>query len=54
MMSIGLHPRLIGLATRISALREFIDHARKKGKVWFCRRIDIAKWWNTHRHEFKP
>ena len=54
MMSIGLHPRLIGQATRISALREFIEYAMRKEKVWFCRRIDIAKWWNAHHHEFKP
>jgi allantoinase len=54
MMSIGLHPRLIGQATRISALREFIEYALRKEKVWFCRRIDIAKWWHAHHHEFKP
>ena len=54
MMSIGLHPRLIGQATRISALREFIDYAHQKGEVWFCKRIDIAHWWNAHHHEFKP
>ena len=52
MMSIGLHPRLIGQASRIYALREFLGHAGKKGKVWFARRIDIAKWWNDHRAEF--
>jgi peptidoglycan/xylan/chitin deacetylase (PgdA/CDA1 family) len=52
MMSIGLHPRLIGQASRIHALREFLEHAGKKGKVWFARRIDIASWWNEHRAEF--
>jgi peptidoglycan/xylan/chitin deacetylase (PgdA/CDA1 family) len=52
MMSIGLHPRLIGQASRIHALREFLEHAGKKGKVWFARRIDIANWWNEHRAEF--
>ena len=31
MMSIGLHPRLIGQASRIHALREFLGHAGKKG-----------------------
>ena len=49
MMSIGLHPRLIGQASRIHALREFIEHALKKGDVWFTRRIDIANWWNEHQ-----
>lgn len=53
MMSIGLHPRLIGQATRISALREFIEHAVGKGQVWFAKRIDIANWWNAHHHEWR-
>jgi peptidoglycan/xylan/chitin deacetylase (PgdA/CDA1 family) len=52
MMSIGLHPRLVGQASRIHALREFLEHAQKKGKVWFARRIDIANWWNEHQAEF--
>jgi len=53
MMSIGLHPRLIGQASRTHALREFIDYALKKGGVWFCRRIDIARWWLDHHAKFK-
>lgn len=52
MMSIGLHPRLIGQASRLHALREFIEHTHSKGKVWFARRIDIANWWNEHQAEF--
>jgi peptidoglycan/xylan/chitin deacetylase (PgdA/CDA1 family) len=52
MMSLGLHPRLIGQASRIHALREFIEHAQSKGKVWFARRIDIANWWHEHHVEF--
>ena len=32
MMSLGLHPRLIGQASRIHALREFIEYAKKKGQ----------------------
>jgi len=43
MMSIGLHPRLIGQASRIHALRAFIEYSLGKGRVWFCRRIDIAR-----------
>jgi peptidoglycan/xylan/chitin deacetylase (PgdA/CDA1 family) len=54
MMSIGLHPRLIGQASRIDALRAFFDHALGKGKVLFTKRIDIAQWWNAHSDEFKP
>lgn len=54
MMSLGLHPRLIGQAARIDALREFLDYALGKGGVWFAKRIEIAKWWNQHSDSFKP
>lgn len=53
MMSIGLHPRLVGQASRIHALREFIEHVLAKGSVWVTRRIDIANWWNAHHNEFE-
>jgi peptidoglycan/xylan/chitin deacetylase (PgdA/CDA1 family) len=53
MMSIGLHPRLIGQAGRVSALREIIEHGRDKGSVWFARRNDIAHWWLDHHGEFE-
>lgn len=53
MMSIGLHPRLIGQAGRISALRDIIDHGLNKGDVWFARRNDIARWWLEHHQEFE-
>ena len=52
MMSIGLHPRLIGQAGRTSALREIIEHALNLKGVWFARRIDIANWWLQHHKEF--
>jgi allantoinase len=52
MMSIGLHPRIIGWAARMSALKEFIEYANAKGDVWFARRIDIARYWNEHHEEF--
>ncbi len=52
MMSIGLHSRLVGQASRIHAFREFIEHAEKKGKVWWARRIDIGNWWHAHHAEF--
>ena len=49
MLSIGLHCRLIGRPGRIQALRRFIEYARAHEKVWFARRIDIAKHWQaTH------
>jgi peptidoglycan/xylan/chitin deacetylase (PgdA/CDA1 family) len=52
MMSIGLHPRWIGQAGRASALRDFILHAQSRGKVWFARRADIARWWIAHQASF--
>ncbi len=52
MMSIGLHPRWVGQAGRASALREFIEHALKRGDVWFARRSDIARWWLDHHASF--
>ena len=52
MMSIGLHPRVIGQAARASALKEFIEYALAKGDVWFARRLDIAQWWKAHHEEF--
>lgn len=52
MMSIGLHPRFIGQAARISALRQFFDYALEKGDVWFARRLDIANWWQEHHESF--
>lgn len=45
MMSIGLHLRLAGRPGRAEALREFLLLATKLPDVWFCRRIDIARFW---------
>lgn len=45
MMSIGLHPRIIGRPGRIRGLRTFIDHAKQFGDVWFATREEIAKAW---------
>jgi peptidoglycan/xylan/chitin deacetylase (PgdA/CDA1 family) len=53
MMSIGLHPRWVGQAARVNALREFIEYAQEQGDVWFARRIDIARWWLDHHEEFE-
>lgn len=52
MMSIGLHCRLIGRPGRIAALKRFIEHAKSHDKVWFCRRIDIARHWRE-RHPYE-
>ena len=53
MMSIGLHPRLVGQASRASALAEFVDYATAKGGVWFATRLEIANWWNEHGASFE-
>jgi peptidoglycan/xylan/chitin deacetylase (PgdA/CDA1 family) len=52
MMSIGLHPRWVGQAARASALRDFVQHAQRRGQVWFARRTDIAHWWLDHHESF--
>ena len=45
MMSIGLHPRLIGRPGRAAALGRALDHIRQHDGVWICRRLDIARHW---------
>jgi peptidoglycan/xylan/chitin deacetylase (PgdA/CDA1 family) len=45
MLSVGLHARLSGQAARASVVREFIDYALNKGRVWFAKREEIAHSW---------
>lgn len=45
MMSIGLHCRLAGKPSFAPALQQFLEYAKGLPKVWFARRIDIARWW---------
>jgi peptidoglycan/xylan/chitin deacetylase (PgdA/CDA1 family) len=45
MMSIGLHPRIIGRAGRVRALKWFIDNAKQYPDVWFATREEIARAW---------
>jgi len=47
MLSIGMHCRLLGRPARFAALRRFVDYAKGFEKVWFARRIDIARHWHT-------
>ena len=49
MMSVGLHPRIVGQAARETAVREFVEHALSHQGVWFARRLDIARWWIDHQ-----
>ena len=49
MMSIGLHPRIIGRPGKIAGLSRFIDYAKKHDGVWFATREEIARdWLNLH------
>jgi peptidoglycan/xylan/chitin deacetylase (PgdA/CDA1 family) len=43
MMSIGLHPRIMGNPARADALARFIEYAQTFDDVWIARRIDIAR-----------
>lgn len=52
-MSVGVHGRWMGQASRASALRDFLEYASEKGDVWFARRQDIAQWWLDHHEEFE-
>jgi len=45
MMSVGIHPRLIGRPGRIGGLETFLKFVSNFEGVWFARRLDIAKHW---------
>jgi putative urate catabolism protein len=45
MMSVGIHPRILGHPARAAGLARFVDHVRAHERVWICRRIDIAEHW---------
>ncbi|MHB2165918.1 allantoinase PuuE [Alsobacter sp. R-9] len=45
MMSVGLHPRLIGHPARMAGLIRFVDYIQSRQGVWVCRRADIARHW---------
>ncbi|MGI9570447.1 MAG: allantoinase PuuE, partial [Desulfobulbia bacterium] len=47
MMSVGLHCRLVGRPARLAALEKFIEYAKSHNKVWFPRRVDIARHWHS-------
>lgn len=47
MLSIGLHPRIIGRPGRFRALQRFLDHVEEHDRVWVTRRVDIARHWEA-------
>ncbi len=52
MMSVGLHPRLIGHPARAAGLQRLLDHVMARKDVWITRRIDIARHWvTTHPYQ---
>jgi len=50
MMSVGLHPRVIGHPGRAAGLQRFVEYISNFPDVWICRRSDIARHWHdVHR-----
>ncbi|KQT51558.1 chitin deacetylase [Devosia sp. Leaf420] len=47
MMSIGLHPRVIGHPGRFAGLIKFLDHVIASPDAWIARRSDIAAHWRA-------
>ncbi len=45
MMTVSLHPRIIGRPGRIAALERFLDHVLTHDKVWITTREEIARHW---------
>lgn len=49
MLSVGLHPRIIGRPGRAAALERFLEHVAQTPGIAVMRRVDIARWWRE-RH----
>ncbi|MBI2091210.1 MAG: polysaccharide deacetylase family protein [Deltaproteobacteria bacterium] len=45
LMSIGLHPHVIGQPFRVRAVREFIEYVKRFDGVWWAKREEIAEWY---------
>jgi peptidoglycan/xylan/chitin deacetylase (PgdA/CDA1 family) len=43
MMSVGLHPRMIGRPGRVGALDRILHHVTEKDCAWIASREDIAR-----------
>jgi peptidoglycan/xylan/chitin deacetylase (PgdA/CDA1 family) len=52
MMTVGLHERWSGQASRASAVRDFLEYVRSRPDVRLMRRLDIATWWLDHHAEW--
>jgi putative urate catabolism protein len=51
MISIGLHPRIIGRPGRIGALVRLLDHIQRHEGVWLCNRQGLARYWISQHPE---
>ncbi len=47
MMSVGLHPRIIGHPGRLKGLQQFMDHVKNADGVWIAGRDQIADHWRS-------
>ena len=45
MMSVGMHPRILGHPGRAAGLAQFLDYVKSLPDVWVCRREEIASHW---------
>lgn len=45
LMSIGLHPRIIGRPGRLPGLEQVLETLRKHDDVWICGRDEVATFW---------
>jgi peptidoglycan/xylan/chitin deacetylase (PgdA/CDA1 family) len=52
MMTVGLHERWSGQASRASAVRDFVQYVQSRPDVKLMRRADIARWWLAHHTEW--
>jgi hypothetical protein len=50
MMTVGLHCRLVGRASRIRGLKWFLEYVLRKQGVWIARRGEIADHWYKHHY----
>ncbi|MHB1930544.1 MAG: polysaccharide deacetylase family protein [Acidimicrobiales bacterium] len=53
MMTVGIHERWSGQASRASALADFLEYAAGRTDVRFLHRGDIAEWWLAHHAEWE-
>ena len=44
-MSMGIHPYIMGVPHRIKYFEAALDHMLKKSDVWFASADDIYKWY---------